>query len=298
MAGVLLGFVVLQVGRHAPLYDSLAPRRIEREAPAGGRRAAPRRVVLVSVDGLAPRVVASSETPTLDRWAEQGAAALDARTVVPSITMTAHATMLTGVGPDAHGVRWNRYQPWSRIPGPTLFGRCAAAGMRCALVAGKTKFARFAEEEPGVHFYALGETAEGVLEAGADWMERADGDFLMVHLAEVDLAGHAHGWDGEVQRAAVTNLDALLGAFRERLRTGPRPLLLLLTSDHGGHGTTHGSASDDDVLVPWVLVGDGVAPGASLGAAPHAIDVAPTVLTALGVAVPDAWRGKARFPVR
>jgi hypothetical protein len=103
LAGLVVGY--------APVFDGQAPLRIERLAEAP-RHAASRRVILVSIDGLAPRVLAACETPTLRRLAADGASAARAETVVPSVTLTSHASMLSGVGPEAHGVDWNDYRPW------------------------------------------------------------------------------------------------------------------------------------------------------------------------------------------
>jgi arylsulfatase A-like enzyme len=294
-AALLLAALGL-VAVHAPLFDGRAPERIDRERAERGALA-PRRVLLVSIDGLAPRVRAATPTPVLDRLAGEGAVAREARTVVPSITMTAHATMLTGRGPEAHGVTWNRYQPWSRVERDTLYTHCRRAGLRCALFAGKAKFAHFAEGEPGVERYVRGADAGAVLRAAAAWLRERDGDFALVHLAEVDWAGHAEGWDSDAQRRALERLDAALGSFLAEARAASaRPLAVLVTSDHGGHGTRHGSDAPEDVDIPWILWGDGVPAGASLGEGVTALDTAPTVLALLGLPAPPDWPGHARFP--
>ena len=77
--------------------------------------------------------------------------------------MPSHASMLSGVGPEVHGVSWNRYQPWSRLGAPTLFTRCAPAGLRCDLFASKRKFAHFAQHEAGVRRYRYRPAAAEVL---------------------------------------------------------------------------------------------------------------------------------------
>jgi len=270
-----------------PLFDGLAPTRIDRgeggDRPGGG---APRRVALVSIDGLAPRVRAEAATPTLDRLAREGRSA-KSRTVRASYTLPSHTTMLSGVAPSVHDVFWNRYQPWSEIDVPTVFDACARAALRCALFAGKKKFAHFAEGERGVDRYAFAGDAASVLAEAVAYARERDPDLLVVHLAEVDLAGHDAGWGSEAQRDALRRVDALLGDFVAGLADLPRPLAVIVTADHGGEGTRHGRDTPEDRAIPWIAWGDGVGSG-PLPPVPVARTAA-TVLALLGLSAPAAW---------
>ena len=57
------------------------------------------RVFIVSFDGGKPAVIADSEMPVLKKMVSEGAHTWEARTVVPSITLLSHASMISGVGP-------------------------------------------------------------------------------------------------------------------------------------------------------------------------------------------------------
>ncbi len=296
LAGALLA--ALAAGGAAlplPLFGWMAPTRIERSrAHDPDRVPPPRAVVLVSIDGLASRVLARVDTPTLDRLAREGRAAREARAGVPSHTLASHASMLSGLPPERHGITWNRYQPWTPVELTTLFTVCAREKLRCGLFAGKHKLAHFAEGEPGVERYAYGGDAEEVLSAALDYLADSP-DFAFVHLAEVDTAGHAEGWDSPAQRRALGAIDARLGDFLARAQeVVTRPLAVIVTSDHGGHGRTHGSGSPDDVDVPWIAWGDGVPPDAELSEV-LLHDTAPTVLGLLGVPPPADWEGRNRL---
>jgi arylsulfatase A-like enzyme len=281
------------------VFGSFAAADLRRDAsggPPAPRAADARRVLLVSVDGLAPRVLAETPTPTLDRLAAEGRVAARAETVLPSSTLPSHTSMISGVPPAVHGVLWNRYAPWRRFDTPTVFSVCRERGLRCGLFAGKRKFAHLAENEPGVERWLHGESAEEVLAAGARYVAARDPDFTMVHLAEVDRAGHADGWGSPAQRAALEEIDAALGRFLDEVgAAGSGRLAVLVTADHGGHGTRHGSALPDDVAIPWILWGEGIAPGRIEGTV-STVDTGPTVLALLGVAPPADWEGQARWP--
>jgi phosphopentomutase len=162
------------------------------------------------------------------------------------------------------------------------------------MMAGKRKFVHFAEMTPGVERYAYGPSASEVLRHALDYVKEAQPDFILAHLAEVDLAGHDAGWGSALQRERISEVDSLLGAFVAELRElTDRPLNLIVTADHGGSGTTHGTSSDADVRIPWIIWGDALEP-IRLDGAVGIADAAPTVLSLLGVEIPSGWTGVAR----
>jgi predicted AlkP superfamily pyrophosphatase or phosphodiesterase len=77
-------------------------------APSG--RAAERHVLVISIDGFAAALLDDPRAPipTIRRLAEEGAVAKGGMTVVnPSVTWPNHATLITGVTPEKHGVLAN-----------------------------------------------------------------------------------------------------------------------------------------------------------------------------------------------
>jgi predicted AlkP superfamily pyrophosphatase or phosphodiesterase len=136
-----------------------------------------------------------------------------------------------------------------------------------------------------------------VLAQASAYLAERDPEFVLVHLAEVDLAGHAEGWGSPAQRAALERIDALLGRFLAGARAaGSGRLAVLLTSDHGGHGTVHGSDDPRDLAIPWILWGEGIAPG-TLREPVSTLDTGPTLLALLGAQPPVAWQGRVRLGV-
>jgi len=288
--------LVLGACSGAPRAQGPPPERLDRTGPAPDPEAPRRTVVLVSVDGLAPWVLEATPTPHLDALARTGASARRAETVVPSLTLPSHTSMLSGVRPDRHGVASNDWRPGRRIEVPTVFTFCARGGLRCGLFAGKPKLVHFALEEPGVERYVFGDRAEAVFDAALDYLDEREPHFVMVHLAEVDLVGHATGWGGRSQREIIVELDALLGDFLDEARDELEGrLTVVVTADHGGEGRRHGRADERHVRIPWIAWGDGVPEGAEI-ARVHTVDTAPTVLGLLGLPAPPTWEGRSWFP--
>ncbi len=255
----------------------------------------PRLVVLVSVDGLAPYVLATARAPTLERLAREGTSYANARTVVPSITLTSHVSMLSGVPPETHQVLWNYYDAAQKVRTPTIFTRCKAHGLRCGIFAGKEKFLHFAEIEAGVQHYEYQPSAGEVIAQATRYIAEKQPDFVFIHLAEVDAAGHEHGWNSAQQRATIEQVDAQLGLLVGALQSHVKPVALIITADHGGHARVHDHDTPQDRSIPWIGFGDGIQ---KLGLTSHSravstMDTAATVLELLRLPVPLGLSGHA-----
>jgi arylsulfatase A-like enzyme len=87
------------------------------------------RVILFSLDGVRPDGLAQARTPNIDRLIARGSYTPRARTVMPSVTLPCHQSMLRGVDVPRHGITSNTFQPLAR-PVPSLFDVARAAGKR------------------------------------------------------------------------------------------------------------------------------------------------------------------------
>ena len=84
-------------------------------------------VFIVSFDGGKPSVMKQSKMPTVFKLSDDGATSWTAQTIFPSITLTSHTSMLTGVGPEKHNTLWNDWEPdQGMVKVPTIFAlaRC------------------------------------------------------------------------------------------------------------------------------------------------------------------------------
>ncbi|MGH7459014.1 MAG: alkaline phosphatase family protein [Longimicrobiaceae bacterium] len=258
----------------------------------------PLSVVLLSIDGLRPDAIHPQRTPTLWRLMEQGAYTLRARTTLPSYTLPSHTSMLTGVGPDVHGVAWNedRVSAVGYVETPTVFDLANARGIESAAVLGKRKLRHLTRPGslgrliyPRETLYRLAPEVVAAVESIL-LFERPR--LLFVHLPDPDVLGHAFGWMSGPYLGGVRRADAaahrLLGAAQRAY--GDR-FVIIVTADHGGSGRDHGSASDDDVLIPWIAWGAGVRRG-EVARPVRTFDTAATVLRLLEIEVPEGLRGR------
>ena len=80
-------------------------------ACAAGPSVAADNVVLIVVDGLRPDALKLAKVPTIDGFIKRGSSTMKAQTVMPSLTLPAVASMLTGLLVDQLGITWNEYEP-------------------------------------------------------------------------------------------------------------------------------------------------------------------------------------------
>ncbi len=252
-------------------------------------------VVIISIDGLRPDALDQAETPNIDALRVNGAYTSAAQAVLPSVTLVNHASMLGGMGPDKHGIDWNvNDAALGKIEGPTLFSLAHEAGLSTAMVVGKPKLeAVVLPDSVDAYIYA-GFTDRQVIAETLPLLNRALPNVLVIHLPDVDSAGHATGWMSLNQLRVIGETDALIGDVVARLEEAEAlpHTLLILTSDHGGKGTRHGDDIPENMTIPWLAVGPGVPVDTRLIGDVTVYDTAATALHALGLPLPDIWDGQ------
>ncbi|GMW02209.1 MAG: phosphodiesterase [Candidatus Hydrogenedentota bacterium] len=252
-------------------------------------------VFIISFDGGKPAVMKESDMPfTMDR-AAHGAVTWNAQTVFPSITLISHTSMLTGVGPEKHGVRWNNWSPdLGLIAVPTAFALAEKAGKSTALIAAKEKFNHLNRPGEINGFAVIEEKAPIVAAVAAAYIEKAKPNLCFIHFKDSDSAGHRYGWGSPEQIQSFADEDAGLKTINDAiLSAGIADMsVVIVSADHGGHDKTHGSDSPEDMTIPWIVWGKGVKSGTTIEVPVTTYDTAATALWLLGIAIPTEWDGK------
>lgn len=271
-------------------------------SPAVGSRTAAtapavRHVVIISVDGARADAVRAVLPAAL---LAQAAYSWEASTTLPSTTLPSHASMLTGVPPSVHQVRFNS---WGRARGhiqlPTVFSVVTGNGGRAGAFVAKEKLlylvrpgtAAWAEYLP----YPQTDMVDVAREAGR-YLAQQQPHLLFVHVADPDAQGHAYGWMSERYLRALRTMPEAIGVILDVLTRMGRleDSLVIVTADHGGHGRTHGTDAAEDVTIPWLAFG-AVEPG-PIRTPIMTYDTAATAVAALGMAMPRNWTGRPVVP--
>jgi hypothetical protein len=252
------------------------------------------RVVVVSIDGLRPDALEPDATPALARLEREGVAARNGRTIDRSSTLPSHASMLTGVNVETHGIGWNAWRPTlGRVRYPSIFHVANVAGLATSLVVAKRKLEHVVGEGDADVFQTGGLSCDRVNQIALPELRDALPGIHFVHYGDVDSAGHSDGWMSHRYLAAVRRVDRCVGELVEGLvaRGDVERTLLLVTSDHGGHGRSHGTSEPIDTGIPWIAWGGPVRSDAHVGDV-DTRDTAATALAALGLPMPDGIEGR------
>ena len=80
-------------------------------------------------------------------------------------------------------------------------------------------------------------------------------NFNYVLMADTDYSGHDHGHTSDEYRGAIENADEIIGDFIDKLKANGyyEDSLIVINSDHGMTGTSHGSDSLGDMRIPVII---------------------------------------------
>lgn len=239
---------------------------------SGTVKAEPGRLVYIIVDGLREDI--SRTMPTLNTLRAHGFDAV-VRTGQPSLSFPGWTTLLSGAPQRISGVTTNWFT--ERVPVETLIDVALAASRTVAVSAPKDFEMLYGVNRVGNVF--LRDWTEGAYMSGeivdhALSLEKDSGaSLLIVHLPDVDEAGHASGGSSKAYADMALKVDAEIGRLVTALQ-GPATTFVV-TADHGHIDTGgHGGPEDIVTLTPAVFAGPNVRPGTGEGAQDQ---IAPTV---------------------
>jgi choline-sulfatase len=287
-------------------------------------REAGRNVLLITVDTLRADALgaygrADAATPWIDRLAAAGVRFTDAHAHNVT-TLASHANILSGRLPLEHGVRDNA---GFRFPSgtDTLATLLKARGYRTAAFVSAfpldSRFGlqrgfdvyddRFVDAQSRPVLLEQERSGPATVALAKGWIEAAGSSpwFCWVHLYEPHAPysppePYASRFPGGAYEGEVATADAALRPLLEPILSEGRGghTLVVLTADHGEslgeHGeATHGIFAYEATLrVPLVLYSPGLARSRVVDAPARHVDLLPTILDALALALPAGLPGR------
>lgn len=251
-------------------------------------------VLLAAIDGLSSAALEHTHCPNLHRLRHIGASTLQARSVMPSISLPCFLSVFQGVSPQAHGTLNNIYVP----PNPPRIGLVEAAkasGKKSAFIHNWEPLRNLNQPLSLSFSYFIDNLYDGpeadlaILEQTTLQIKKSEWDFIFMYMGSLDVAGHKHGFMTQAYLDQLELIDQrIVGCLLDNLDENT---FLLVMSDHGGHAHTHGTDSPEDMIVPWFVAGPGVRRGYEIRSKPSLLDIAPTLARTMGIAQPAEWEG-------
>ena len=250
------------------------------------------KVLLISVDGMRPDAL--PKVKNAQNIISKSAYNMNARTVIPSVTLPCHMSLFHSVDPGRHGTTTNTYMPQVR----PVNGICEVLlknGKRSASFFNWEELRDLSRPASLTHAYFISGGKLGydvanpmTADAAIDFLSKVDVDFTFLYFGYPDAAGHGYGWMTEQYFESLENSWYNIERVIESLSDD---YAVIITADHGGHDRTHGTELPEDMTIPVIMYGKDIKAGEAFEGA-SIKDIAPTVTKLLGVEPDAEWEGK------
>lgn len=268
-----------------------------------------KRILLISLDGICVAGFQQAKTPNLDALLAKGALSIQTRVVMPSVTLPNWTSHLTGSGPEQHGVVNNDWTI-SKFKLPAI--ETDAEGyypsvfkvLKDAIPQMKTAFyynwinlfypynqryldeVSFLEKDGYVPNY----------EKAFDFMveNRKNPTLVFLYSVHTDHAGHRYKWMSPEYIRSIEEADVEIGKLLDKMKQEDlyEDTHFMFLTDHGGIENGHGGVSVDEMIVPWGIMGPGIAKGVEINEANNTVNTAAVILKLFKVEQPLYWTGE------
>ncbi|MGD2271699.1 MAG: alkaline phosphatase family protein [Desulfobacterales bacterium] len=256
-------------------------------------------VILIVLDGCRPDGITNAQTPTLDWVMANGARHLKARTTFPTISFPCHLSMLYGVKPHRIGIYGNYSAQIKMNCHHSILDLAHMCGRKVAALYDWEQLRELSSPTALDFVYYRRASIDKyasitIASECAKYIETEKPGLCFLNLGTIDTVGHAQGWMSEAYLNQIGFLDEAVGILIENMKTADllNSYHILILADHGGIGRDHGGQTDEEMNIPWMIIGPGIKCGYEIVAEVSICDTAPTVAHLLQLPIQGAWQGK------
>jgi hypothetical protein len=266
-------------------------------------------IILITIDGVRPDILMEANTPYMDNLMANGSFTLNAWTVTPSVTIAAIPSIHTGATPEVHGVTdWN-----GEIYAETLTEVFEEAGLPCAIVCQSPILGGYSATY-SIDYYYHPQADENFMSEAIHMLIRHNPFFMSTYNPMPDRRGHAYGHESPEYKEAIENADYHIGRLIENLKELGvyENTLIVITTDHGMTGQSHGNGYENDMRVFSIWHGPRVKENYRMFdnvyippsptydetyVAHRIVDIAPTVTSLVGLRAPENSEGSTIYEI-
>ncbi|WP_162903225.1 alkaline phosphatase family protein [Taibaiella koreensis] len=226
-----------------------------------------KKVMIIGMDGVRSDALQAASTPNIDELIATGFYTYDSWHLGYTVSGPSWSAMFTGVWHQKNGVTDNSYAG-------SNFGQYPYYPHRAKEVKPNLYAVQIVDWAP----MSTQVTNEGfdqkivrtendvtaVANAAITQLQNANLDAITVYFAKVDNMGHGSGFSpsNPIYMAAIHEVDSAIGRVMAALHARPNyaneDWLVLICTDHGGVGTSHGGNSDNERHIWWIGSGNNV----------------------------------------
>lgn len=231
------------------------------------------KVLFIGIDGVRADALNAANTPTLDSLMNKGLFTFDSWHCGITSSGPSWSTMLTGVWEQKHKVTNNNYTnaDYNSYPYFPKRAKECRADLKCVQIitwdpmndpTNSNNSAGYVFNSGFDQSIDAGSHGNGSVTAAAKiQLADPDLDVLFIHYDETDATGHSSGFNpgNAAYMNAIQGRDAeireVINALKARPNIAKEDWLIMLTTDHGGIGTTHGGNSNTERHIWWMASG-------------------------------------------
>lgn len=264
-------------------------------------------VVLIGIDGWgAYSVPKAHDIPNIRSLMDGGCYTLKKRCVLKSESAINWASMFNGAPTEMHGyTNWNSRVP--EIPSmvtnergifPTIFSilreQCPKAVTGCIA---EWDGIKHLVDSATIDYVDVASNYEKdslqLCRMAMKYIKEKKPTLFAVCFDQVDHVGHAIGHDTPAYYDVLAGIDKQVGQIVQALKDAGifDDTIIILTSDHGGTGRSHGGQSLAEMEIPFIIYGKNIRAAGEISDVVMQYDTAATIAEIFGLKRPQAWRG-------
>ena len=269
-------------------------------------------VIFIGVDGVSTPAFKDpallSRMPNLKMMMEEGSYTLEKRSVMPSASAINWASIFNGLPTEQHGYgNWNSTKP--EIPPvldngrgmpPTIYTllRQQRPDSETGCVYNWDGIGPLIDEEAiNYHLYRNTENnplEKYIREVAVKYILEKKPTFFTIYIGNPDEVGHNAGWDTPSYYKSLEETDRMVGIILQACKDAGifDDTIFVFSSDHGGSEKGHGELKMLHLETPLILYGKHIRKGYVLDEPTMQYDLSATLAYALGLKIPQAWRGR------
>lgn len=227
-----------------------------------------KKVLLIGIDGVRSDALQEAVTPNIDQLIATGFFTYDSWHLGYTVSGPSWSAMFTGVWHQKNGVTDNSYAG-SNFANYPYYAKRAKEVKPNIYAVQVVDWAPMSTQVTNEGFNQKVVRTENdvtaVANAAITQLLNPDLDAMTVYFAKVDNMGHGSGFSpsNPIYISAIHEVDSAIGRVMTALHARPdyanEDWLVLICTDHGGTGTSHGGNSDAERHIWWIGSGNNVA---------------------------------------
>lgn len=262
-------------------------------------------VIIIGLDGWGSYSMEEAKVPFIRQCMKEGSYTLYKRTIRPSVSGPNWAAQMNGTPLESTGITNNNPTPsfkplflTEHNAQPTFFHlmRQQYPKAETGIICEWGDFLNYADTLCVNYFKRIFEPSknpESIVLESSKYIKEKKPVLCFIHIDAMDHAGHSFGRGTPEYYQTFEHVDGQIKQIVDAIKEAGiyDDSVIILTSDHGHEGKSHGGDSLNEIETPFVIWGKGIQKGKVIDETMIQYDVAATVAKILHLETPQSWRG-------